>query len=85
MGEGSKCGDQEGSEGRPLLKGRSSANSVWGTLAAGQPVRLSTSCAWLSPVMAAEQFLPPDKLGAASVVDTTLGRHLTRTAYGPGA
>ena len=39
----------------------------------GRLIRLSTSCTGLSPVMAAEPFLPPGKLGAVSVVNTTFG------------
>ena len=39
----------------------------------GRPVRLSTSCVGLPPVMAAEPFLPPGKLGAVSVVNTNFG------------
>ena len=46
---------------------------VWGTLAAGRPIRLSTACTGLLPVMAAEAFLPLGKLEAVSVVDTTFG------------
>mgnify|MGYP006178095955 CR=1 FL=1 len=46
---------------------------VWGTLAVIRPIRLSTSRARLSPVMAAEQFLPPGKLEAVSVMDAIFG------------
>ena len=46
---------------------------VWGTLAVARRIRLSTSRTGLSPVMAAEQFLPPGKLGTVSFVDTTFG------------
>ena len=42
---------------------------VWGTPAVARPTRLSTSRTRLSPVMAAEQFLPPGKLEAVSFVD----------------
>ena len=42
---------------------------VWGTLAVARPGRLSSSRAGLSPVMAAEQFLPPGKLEIVSFVN----------------
>ena len=48
-------------------------NPVWGTLAVGRPVRLSTPCTEPSPVMAAEKFLLPVKLEAVSVMDATFG------------
>ena len=46
---------------------------VWGTPAVARPIRLSTSRTGLSPVIAAEQFLPPGKLETVSLVDTTFG------------
>ena len=45
----------------------------WGTLAVARPNRPSTSRTSLSPVMAAEQFLPPGKLETVSFVGTTFG------------
>jgi len=47
---------------------------VWGTLAVSHPVRLSTSCAGVSPVMAAEEFLPPGKLRIVPAAQLTRGR-----------
>ena len=56
---------------------RRQSRSVSGTLAVTRPIWLSTSRTRLSPVMAAEQFLPPGKLETVletvSFVDTTFG------------
>jgi len=52
---------------------RTLARSSATTLAVGRPIRLSTPRTEPSPVMAAEQFLPPGKLEAVSVMDVTLG------------
>jgi len=49
---------------------------VWGTLAVARSIRLSTSLTGLSPVMAAEQCLPPGKLETVPFVDTTFGSPL---------
>ena len=49
------------------------ATPVWGKLAVCQPIRLSTPRTEPSPVMAAEQFLPPGMLEAVSVTDATFG------------
>ena len=46
---------------------------VWGTLAVGRPIRLSTPRTEPSPVMAAEQFLPPGRLKPESVMGATFG------------
>ena len=66
---------------------------VWGTLAVTRPIRLSTSRARLSPVMAAEQFLPPGQL--ETVLETVdlvprgtchaahAARHAARVFHGP--
>ena len=48
---------------------------VWGTLAVARPIRRSIPRTGLSPVMAAEQFLPPGKFETVSVVGTTFGSH----------
>ena len=70
---------------------------VWGTLAVTRPIRLSTSRTRLSPVMAAEQFLPPGKLETVlETVDPKVdlvprgtchaahaARHAARVFHGP--
>ena len=53
-----------------MLFSRMQRRPDWGTLALARPIRLSTSRTGLSPVMAAEQFLPPGKLETVSFVDT---------------
>ena len=52
------------------------SHPVWGTLAVARPGRLSASHTGHSPVMAAEEFLPPGKLEAVPLVDTTFGSPL---------
>jgi len=57
---------------------------VWGTLVVTPPIRLSTSHTGLSPVIAAEQFLPPGKLETVSFVKTAFGSPAyVKTRAGP--
>ena len=57
----------------PKIHSDHTRTSAWGTRAVGQSIWLATSCAELSPVMVAEQFLPPGKLEIVSVMGTALG------------
>ena len=60
----------------------------WKWLAVARPGRRSTSRTGLSPVMAAEQFLPPGKLETVPFVDTTFGStrlRPTRSKHGKSA
>ena len=56
-----------------MLFSRMQGRPVWGTLVVARPIRLSTSRTGLSPVMTADQFLPPGKLETVPFVDTTFG------------
>ena len=60
-------------ENGPMILRDLTRTPVWGTQAVGRPIRLSTPRTGPSPVMAAEQFLPPGKLEAVSVMDATFG------------
>ena len=67
---------------------RRQSRYVSGALAETRRIRLSTSRMRLSPVMAAEQFLPPGKLEAVletvSFVDTTFDSPAhAKTSAGP--
>ena len=62
---------------------KATGTPVWGTAAVGAPIRISTSCAGVGPMLAAEQFLPPRKLEVVSLADTafaapSLGRSALR-------